>query len=229
MQEPVAFDDHAVDDDVVGDRRVESELFLVPCHADVIAVENESAHPPGARRLGVGAREQKNRPGVARVRDPLFRPGDAPAIAIRLGAGPERTGIRTCLGFGQRERAQVLPPRERRDETRALFVRAEGEDRQGRRARVDRDRDADARVGARQLLEDEDVREKVGAGAPVLLRDAGAHQPKLGELAEELAREAVLAIPLGRVRLDLLLRDLPGERLDLALIVRQGEVHRRPL
>ena len=190
----------------------------------MIAVENESAHPPGARRLGVGAREQKNRPGVARVRDPLFRPGDAPAIAIRLGAGPERTGIRTCLGFGQRERAQVLPPRERRDETRALFVRAEGEDRQGRRARVDRDRDADARVRTRELFQHEDVREEIRSRAAVFLRDTHAHQPELSQLAEELTREAMVAIPVGGVRLDLLRAEIAGECLDLALLVGQVEI-----
>ena len=70
-------------------------------------------------------------------------------------------------------------------------------------ARVDGDRDADARVAARELLEHEHVGEEVGAGAAVLLGHADAHQPELGELGEELAREAVLAIPLGRVRLDL--------------------------
>jgi hypothetical protein len=39
----------------------------------------------------------------------------------------------------------------------------------------------------------------------------------------------VVAIPGGRVRVDLCLRELPRERLDLPLLVRQGEVHGRSL
>jgi hypothetical protein len=35
----------------------------------------------------------------------------------------------------------------------------------------------------------------------------------------------MLAVPLGRVRLDLSLRELPGERLDLVLFRRELEVH----
>jgi hypothetical protein len=37
----------------------------------------------------------------------------------------------------------------------------------------------------------------------------------------------VLAIPVGCVRLDLLARQLPREPLDLALVVRQLEIHTR--
>ena len=88
-----------------------------------------------------------------------------------------------------------------------------------------RDGDADARVRARQLLEHEHVGEEVGARAAVLLGNAHAHEPQLGELREELAREAVLAVPLGGVRLDPLAREVAGERLDLALLRAQLEVH----
>ena len=119
----------------------------------------------------------------------------------------------------------MLAARERRHEARPLLVGAVGEQRQRHRARVHRDGDADARVRARELLEHEDVREEVGAGAAVLLGDAGAHQAELGELREELAREAVLAIPLGRVRLDLLAREVAGERLDLFLLRGELKVH----
>ena len=80
----------------------------------------------------------------------------------------------------------------------ALLVGAEREQRQRARARVHRDRHAHPRVGARQLLQHEDVREEVRPRAAVLLGDADAHQPELGERREHLAREAVLAIPLRR-------------------------------
>src|SRR5205085_2693672 len=159
------------------------------------------------------------------VRDPLLRARDAPAVAVLARGRAQRAGVRAGLGLGQRERAEGLAAGERGHEAAPLLVGAEAEDRQRDRARVHRDGDADTRVRPRELLEDEDVREEVRARAPVLLRDADAHQAELGELGEELAREAVLAVPLGRVGLDLLLRDLADERLNLALIVRQGEVH----
>ena len=92
-------------------------------------------------------------------------------------------------------------------------------------ARVDGDGDADARIRARELLEHEDVREEVRSRAAVLLGHAHTHQPELGELREQLVREAVLAIPLARVRDDLRLGELAGERLDRPLVGRELEVH----
>ena len=91
------------------------------------------------------------------------------------------------------------------------------------------DGDADAGVGARQLLEHEHVRDEVGAGAAVLLRHADAEQPELGQRCEQLPREPVRAIPLGGVRLDLGAGEVARERLDLALLRRQLEVHGRRL
>ena len=94
------------------------------------------------------------------------------------------------------------------------------------RARVHRDRHPHAGVRARELLEHEDVREEVGARAAVLLGDAHAHEPELGELRDQLVGEAVLAVPVGRVRHDLRLGELAGQRLDRALVGGQLEVHR---
>jgi hypothetical protein len=89
---------------------------------------------------------------------------------------------------------------------------------------VDRDGDADACIRTRQFLEHEDVRQEVGTGPAVLLGHADSHQTELGDLAEELAREAVIAIPLRGVGLDLLRAELARQRLDLALLRIQLEV-----
>jgi hypothetical protein len=89
---------------------------------------------------------------------------------------------------------------------------------------MDGDRDADARVGARELLEHKDVGQEVGAGAAVLLRYADSHQAELGQFAEDLARESVVAIPLPGVRLDLLGAEITRQRLDLALLRVELEV-----
>ncbi len=109
-----------------------------------------------------------------------------------------------------------------------LRVRAEGEDRQRRGARVDGDGHADAGVRARELLEHEHVGEEVRARAAVLLGHAHAHQPELAELRDHLGREAVLAVPGGRVGNDLRLGERAGDLLDLALLGAEREVHAAP-
>ena len=50
-------------------------------------------------------------------------------------------------------------------------------------------------------------------------------EAELGELSHQLVREPVLAVPLGRVRLDLGRGELPRERLDLPLLGAELEVH----
>ena len=175
--------------------------------------------------LRIRPREEEERARVPPVRDPLLRAGDAPAVAFRVGARAQRARVRSGLGLGERERAEMLAARERRHEARPLLVGAEREERQRHRTRVHGDRHADAGVRARELLEHEDVREEVRARTPVLLGDARSHQAELGELREELAREAVVAIPLGGVRLDLLAGEFARERLDLALLRAEVEIH----
>jgi hypothetical protein len=53
----------------------------------------------------------------------------------------------------------------------------------------------------------------------VLFRNEDPHQARLGELAVELARERVLAVPARDVRGDLALRDLGGQRADGPLLL----------
>ena len=225
MQEPVSPHPRILDDDVGGHGRVEAELLLDPRRAHVLRVEDERGDAFGAGGVGVGSGEEEERARVMAVRDPLLRARDPPAVSVRSRRGPQRAGVGARLGLGQREGAEHLAARERRHESRALLVGPEAEDRERHRARVDGDGDSHPGIGAGQLLENEDVRQEVGAGAAVLLRDAGSHQAELGELAEELLRKAVLAIPFGRVGLDLCRGELTRERLDLPLVAGQLEVH----
>ena len=162
---------------------------------------------------------------MAPVRAPLLRPADPPAVPVRRRRRPQRAGVRARARLGERERADRLAARERRHEPLPLLVGAERDDRERRGARVHRDSHPHARVGARELLEHEDVRDEVGACSAELLGHADAHQAELAELREELPREAVLPVPVRGVRRDLGVGDLAGERLDLPLLVGQGEVH----
>jgi hypothetical protein len=225
VQQPVPTHLDALDDDVVRHRRVEAELLLLPRDPDVVGVEHERRHALRARRRLIATGEEQERRGVCPVRDPLLRAGDRPAAVRRLRLRTKRPGVRSGFGLGEREGPDPLAARERRDEAGALLVGAEGEDRQRAGARVDGDRDPHPGVGARELLEDEDVGEEVRSGAAVLLRDADTHQPELGELRVQVAREAVLAVPLGCVGSDLGVRELACQRTDLPLRAGELEVH----
>ena len=109
-------------------------------------------------------------------------------------------------------KAPIVSPRARGGTKRYLLVfGAEVEDRKRGGARVHGDRHPDSRIGARELLEHEHVRQEVGTRATVGLRNADPHEPEVRELRVQLVGEAVLTIPRGRVGHDLRLGELPGQ------------------
>ena len=163
---------------------------------------------------------------MAPVRDPLLGAAQSPAVAVRHRPGAERAGIGPGARLRECERAEHPSRRELRHEPPSLLLGAEREDRERRGARVHGHGDADARVGARQLFEHEDVRDEIRARSAELLRHAHAEQAELAQLREQRPRERVVAVPRGRVRHDLRGGHFAGERLDRALLRRRGEVHR---
>ena len=92
---------------------------------------------------------------------------------------------------------------------------------------VDGDGDADTGVGARKLLEHERVRDEVGAGAAELSGTQTPSSPSSASCAKSSRGKRCVAVPLGGVRIDLGARELAGERLDLALLRPQLELHAR--
>ena len=109
-----------------------------------------------------------------------------------------------------------------------LLGGAEREHRQRARRGVHRDGDADAGVGARELLEHEDVRDEVGTRTAVLLGNADARAARArralraaraGNRASRSHSAACGSISAAR--------ELARDRLDLPLLRRQLEVHAR--
>ena len=148
VQQAVSLDVRAFDHDVVRHRGVESELLLVASDADVLRVEDERTDPACSRRVLVGARKEQERPGVAAVRDPLLRAGDRPPVGISLGLRAQRARVGAGLRLREREGAEVLTARKRRDEARLLLIGAVREQRERHGARVHGDGDADSGVRA---------------------------------------------------------------------------------
>src|SRR5207245_2763958 len=99
------------------------------------------------------------------------------------------------------------------------------QDRERRGARVYRNGHADAGIRTRKLLQHQNVGEEVRTRAAVLFWHTRAHQAQRCELAEQLARKVMVAIPLGGMGIDLGSRKLARERLDLSLVLREAEVH----
>ena len=87
-------------------------------------------------------------------------------------------GVRAGLGLGQPERARALAAHSRGSHSLLLLLGAEQVDRLGAERGVGAQRDRDRRVDARQLLDRDRVRERVAAGAPVLLRERDPHQAR---------------------------------------------------
>ena len=169
-------------------------------------------------------REHEQHVRVAARGDELLGAGQA---TVCVGARAQRGRVGAGLRLGQREGSQLVAPAASGGTSRAICSRrAVREQRQRRGRSVNGDGDGDAGVGARQLLEREHVGEEVRAGAPMLDGHARAHQAELAEPREQLVREAVLAVPCGRVRRDPRARRSARERADLALLV--GQLAHRP-
>ena len=105
---------------------------------------------------------------------------------LAVGAGDHRAGVTPAAGLGEGEGGDLVALGERRHEALDLLGRAVVEDRQRARARVHGDRDADAGVATRELLENEDVAQEVRARAAVLGRHADPHEPELALLVGQL-------------------------------------------
>jgi hypothetical protein len=89
------------------------------------------------------------------------------------------------------------------------------------------DGDRDGRVHARQLLDRDRVRKRVGSGAAVLLGNRHPHQPELRELAHELVGKTVLAVELLRDRRDALDREVAHSSPDELVLFGEVVVRRQ--
>ena len=126
----------------------------------------------------------------AGVRDEDLRAVHDPLPVAELGARLRRAGVRPGSGLGEPERGEPLPRGEVGNPLALLLLGPVEEDRHRPERGVRRHGDRDGGVDPAQLLDRERVRERVAAGAAVLLRDRDAHEPELRELGDDLVRES---------------------------------------
>ena len=148
---------------------------------------------------GVGARHDDDDVGMAARGDPRLGAGEHPVVAVAHGlACAATTASEPASGSRQRERAEHLAARHRLQESLLLLVGAEAEEHLRGQRVVHAHQHRDRRVGGGDLLEREQVRERVEPEAVVLLGDQHAEEAQLAELRRDAAIEAGFAVPLAR-------------------------------
>jgi hypothetical protein len=159
------------------------------------------------------------------VGDEHLAAGEQPVVTVALGLGGERPGVRSGLGFGEPEAAELRARAQARQPLLLLLVRAVLEDRLADQAERHRDDPAHGRVTARDLLQDQAVRQVVAAGPAVLLVDAQPEEPHLAQSGHERAVDGLVPVPLPGERDDPLLREAVGQFFELLVFVGQAQIH----
>ena len=113
-----------LDHDRVRHRRVEARASPRGRSRGRASPSRMKAETPRAPGVSGSVRAKiRNVPAYSAVEINCFVPEIAPAVAVPRCRGAKRAGVRTRLCLGQRERADQLPARERRDEARAAVRR----------------------------------------------------------------------------------------------------------
>ncbi len=89
---------------------------------------------------------------------------------------------------------------------------------------MDRDEGAGRRAAVGHRLHDQRGFEPAKTDAPALLDDVDRAEAEFGRLADRVAREDVLLVPLGRVRRDRVGGELARHLLNLELVVGKLEL-----
>ncbi len=144
-------------------------------------------------------------PGLRAVQDVAAPVPDGPRLLVR--------GVRARLRLGQRVGARApRPDASSRRIVGLLALAAELPDRVAHDGVVDRDDHGRRRADARELLDGEDVGERVGPGAAVLLRDHHPEDAHPGEARQDLARKRARLLALRHSRRDLGARRIRARR-----------------
>ena len=186
----------------------------------------------GAEALGGGRHQEARDPvavvgraghdlvevGVAAVRRPGLGAVEDVGVAVAAGRRTHRRGVGAGVRLGEAVGAEQVTAQHVGQPLGALLVGAEvGQAEAGER--VHRHPDADRGPHGADLLEDLEV-DLVGLVAAAVLLGVGQRQQAgLAEHPEDLAREGLGGLRLGRPRRELLGRDLAGEGEQVAGLV----------
>ena len=178
-------------------------------------------------RVRIGLREDGVELGDAGVRDEALAAVEDVLVAVAPGRRPHRGGVGAGAGLGQRVGGQPLPGREPRQVALLLLLRA-GELEPERAELLHGEQQAARRADLRDLLDRDEREQRAGAGAALLLVEEQPEQLVLAEELDDVPRELVRLVDLGRARRDALARERAHELADLPLLVGQDVPGHRP-
>ena len=155
----------------------------------------------------------------------IFVPLRTQSVAVAARGGREARRVAPAPRLGERPRREPLAARGLRQILLLLRLGAERQDVAGAEAVVRRDGERERAVDARDLFDADRVARRVHSRAAVLLGDADAEQAELGELRDELLREALFLVPFPRVRCDLAAREIAHGLAQEGVVLGEVEVH----
>lgn len=188
-------------------------------------VEGGEAFPPVLVTAGGGQQGDALADVGAGVGDEHLGAVDHPTAVRPAGGGGDAGRVGPGARLGQAERAEGLAPGQRGQPALLLLLGAVGQQRKGGDGGVRVPGGGHRLVGGAEFLHDGDVGDHVGTRARVLLGDEHAHQAEFAELGEDRGGELLVLRPLGRVRGDLLGRELADHVLQVPGLLRQIEIH----
>ena len=207
--------------ELAGRRAGDPELRLEPRDREAGRVgldeERRDARVAGVR---IGLREDGVEVRDAGVRDEALAAVEDVLVAVADRGRPHRGGVGAGAGFGQRVRGQPLAGRELRQVALLLLLRAR-ELEPERAELLHGEQQAARRADLRDLLDRDEREQRAGAGAAPLLVVEEAEELVLAEELDDVPRELVRLVDLGRTRRDALARERAHELADLPLLLGQ--------
>src|SRR3954451_3125264 len=222
-------DANGVEHELGGLRGPDPELVLLLAHAEAGRVLRDDERGLAA----VAERRIDRRDDDVDVGDPAVGAEDLgavedPFVAVALRRRPQRADVRAGAGLGDRVRAELdlVARAEALGHPAADLLRRAGRRDPGRGERRAGDRQADPGAAPVQLLGVDGVHE-AGLVRPDTLEVRHAVQPTGARLADDLVRDALLAVVAGRRRTHDVAREGVAMALEGELLVAEAEVHGR--
>ena len=177
----------------------------------------------------VGLREDELVIRDRRVRDPVLLAVEDVGVALAACGCAHRGHVRAGARLRQAEAGELLAARLRHQVALFLLLGAVAQQRRRVQPDVDRDKRAERRLAALDLLAGERLRDVVEPRAAVLLRDDDPEDPELGHPLDRAHVEPVRDVVLDRDGEHALVHEGADGLLDQPLLVGELEVHERSL
>ena len=212
---------HAVEGQLAGRGAGDAHLRLEPRDREArrVGLDDEGGDA-GVARVRVGLREDGVEVRDAGVRDEALRAVEDVLVALAARRRAHRRAVGAGAGLGERVRRQPLAARELRQVLLLLLVGA-GELEPERAELLHREDERRRRADLPDLLDRDEREKRAGAEPAVLLVEEEAEDVVLAEELDDVPRELVRLVDLGRARRDPLARELADEIAQLPLLVGQ--------